>query len=386
MPKSLYYGLPIACGLLLLLLLSEAWAGWLPKRALRENRSPAAWPQWQAANPDAYLLGIERFVEDRFPGRSLWIRANNTLNYEVFGRSPRPDKVLLGDSGWLYKGGIQLDLYRGKFRFSASQLDQLVATLEDRRRRVEAQGGSYYLAIAPLKARIYPAFVPPQQQVLNPQSALEQLTTALELKSQVDYIDLLTPLRTYRQQNPQSDTLLYFKTDHHWSPLGGLVATQALIEYWRHDFPDLPPVDLSNYYFQIEERPGMRLAEMLGLEHQLSEPFSVLHPRTNWPAQAWPRPDYRAPAGFPFPDNFALEYRQLRTDLPSLFVNRESFGDAVLRPLSAQFSRSFFYFDEWEHGLNASVYAKEGGTIYLQLIWEGMLYKLLEEETDDYGW
>ncbi len=386
MPNSLRYGLPLTCILLMVLFGTEAIWGWLPQRALQERRRAAEWPQWGAGHPDVFTRKVGEYVDDRFPARSTWIRTFQFLSYRVFGRSARPDKAVVGKAGWLYKGGLQLDLYRAKYRFNPRQLEQLATELERRRRRVEALGGRYYLAIPPLKARVYPEFLPTSIRPLNPQSATEQLVEYLHAHTEVAYIDLLTPLQTYRKQQAAQEPLLYMKTDHHWTPLGGLIATRTLVEQWKRDFPALPAIAFDDYYFKVDTTQGLTLAEMLGLEATLSEPFVTLHPTFEWQAQAIARSDYPPPPGFPFPDQYAMERRRTNSDLPTLYVNRESFGGELILPLSEHFRRSFFFFDNWAHDLNEEVYRKEGGDIYLQLVWEGMLYTLLTETVEDYAW
>jgi hypothetical protein len=94
-------------------------------------------------------------------------------------------------------------------------------------------------------------------------------------------------------------------------------------------------------------------------------------------ARRVPRPDYPPPPQFPFPDDFVWDYRTDQPGLPRIFVNRESFANDLAPILNEHFQRSFYYFDDWNHDFNGPVYAREGGDIYLQLVWEAMIGNLL---------
>ncbi len=384
MPDTLRYGLPLLIALLIALFVADAWLHLLPRPTLQERRKPAAWPAWQAGNPDAYVRGLERYFNDHFTWRNALVHTSSRLNYRLFGKSPLPDKVVIGKNGWLFKGGVQLDIYRGRFRFTPLQLEQIRRELEWRRDSVAARGGRYYLSLAPLKARLYSEYLPDHVRPLNAENAADQLVRYLREHSDIDYIDLFSPLQKWKAEHP--DTLLFLTTDHHWTPVAGLVAADVILRHLRRDFPKLDTLRRHDYYFTYDTLPGLTLAEMLGLERELTERLPVLHPRSDWQAKAVPRPDYTPPAGFAFPDQYLMECRTGRGDLPSLFVTRESFAGFLILPLSEHFYRSIYLFDEWRHDFNGDIYAREGGDIYLQLIWEGMIYQLLEEGTEDYGW
>lgn len=349
-----------------------------------ERRELTPLPSWRGVHLDTYFHQIENYFSDHFPWRSWWLDAYQQLNYRVFKKSTLPRRVVVGQEGWLYKGGLQLDIYRGRFKFTPDQLAQITRDLSRRRDSVAARGGHYYLAFAPLKASIYPEYLPEGVRPLNTEGAREQLVAYLRAHSSVAVIDLHEPLRRWKARYP--DTLLYYRTDHHWTRVAGLLAAQTLVERLRRDFPTLAPLRWSDYYFTYDERPGLTLANMLGLSEQLPERVAVLNPRFAWQAQPVKRSDYSPPNGFYLPDAYVVDLRSDRPRLPDLFVTRESFGGDLLQPLAEHFDRSFFLFDNWQHAFNGPVYEREGGDVYLQLIWEGMIYKLLAVPPVDEDW
>jgi hypothetical protein len=385
--SSLKYGLPLA--LLLLIggqLLTTAWPDLVPA-TLQERRQPAAFPEIRLDYLDPVPHRVEDWYQDTWSWRAPFVRFSSWLNYRGFGRSPLPDKALIGKEGWLFRGGMSLDLVRGKLRFTQGQLRQLQRELETRRDSVAARGGQYYLAIAPLKGRIYPEYLPDNVRILNPENATDQLLRHLRENSTIDYIDLREPLYRAAHSAEAGDTLLYYLTDHHWSPAGALYAGRELLRRLARDFPGVDTLRRADYSFQLSTWGGMILAQQIGLEDQFAELGIRRRYRPSARARRVPRPDYAPPPQFPFPDDFVWDYRSDRPGQPTIFVNRESFANDLAPILNEHFRRAFYYFDDWNHDLNGEVYAREGGDIYLQLVWESMIGKLLGEACPpDFEW
>ena len=382
----LRYGLPLAFAALLLL-------GWLdgllhifPIVPSVENRALAERPVFSPADIDAYPRDWEDYHADHFPWRGRFQQFNAWLQRSTSGRSPLPDLVVLGKDDWYYKGGLQLDIYRGKRRFSPSELAEVTTTLRARRDSIAARGGRYILAIAPLKHHIYPQHLPDHVRPLNAEYATRQLYDELEHVG-FEYVDLHRALKSYADTAAHED--LYYRTDHHWTVRAGVVAAAAIQQELA--LPDLlgtraPPP----YYYTSRPTDGMLLAQLAGRAHEKQELFYTLHHRGGWQTEDVPRPDIVPPAGFPYPAEYAKMRRQidpaLRRNLPSLFVTRESFGENLYLPLSEEYGTSFWLFDEWRHGLNLADYEREGGDVYLQLVWEGFLFNLLREPAEDGKW
>ncbi|WP_420459959.1 alginate O-acetyltransferase AlgX-related protein [Neolewinella sp.] len=382
----LRYGLPVLFGGVLLLCVLDGLFHFFPTVPSVENRAPAQLPHFDTDDPDAYPRDWEAYFEDRFPWRGRFQRFNARLQRITNGRSPLPDLVVLGTDDWYYKGGLQLDIYRGKRRFSPAELAEVTATLSARRDSVAALGGRYVVAVAPLKHHIYPGHLPDYVRPLNPDHATRQLYRALDGRG-VEYVDLHQALRTYADTAQQED--LYYRTDHHWTVKAGVVAAaaiqQRLAPSHQRSTGAPPP-----YYYTSQPTDGMLLAQMAGRARKDQETFYTLHRHGGWWTEEVPRPDIVAPADFPYPMEYAKQRRQinpeLRRSLPSLFVTRESFGENLYLPLSEAYGTSFWLFDAWRHGLNLDDYRREGGEVYLQLVWEGFLFNLLREPAEDGRW
>ncbi|MEM6770507.1 MAG: hypothetical protein AAF597_08000, partial [Bacteroidota bacterium] len=360
-----------------------------------DNRAMQPPPELRLDYLDPFPRQAEPWFNDNFPWRGLFQRFNGQLRAWTGARSPLPDKVVFGSDDWLYKGGLQLDLYRGKRRFTPAELRQVVAELTARRDSIAARGGQYYLAIPPLKHHIYPQFLPDYVRPLNQEYAAQQLYNALR-ETDLNFINLHQPLLNYAQAYPPipldtanlQTTDLYYRTDHHWTVRAGYLAATTILERLRTDGIPVELPNLENYSFTSQPGKGLTLAEIAGIDRQNQDQFITLH--ANWTTRRITRNDLVSPPGFPYPNIYVKHYRQksgvLLQKLPSLFVTRESFGENIVYPLREQFGKSFFLFDEWQHNLNLEEYDREGGDVYLQLIWEGFLFNLLEVPEDDGRW
>ena len=380
----LRYGLPFAFATILLVSALDVLFDLLPKVTSIENRQLTGRPRWTAGPVDDYLHDWERYFEDHFAWRGRLQQFGTVYQRWTDGRSPLPDLVVVGSDDWFYKGGLQLAIYRGKRRFSPAELAEVTETLRERRDSVTARGGRYVLAVAPLKHHIYPGHLPDYVRPLNQDYATRQLYRELDHIG-VDYVDLHAALTAYADTAGRKD--LYYRSDHHWTVRAGVVAAEAIQAHLYAGGPT--PTNAAPLYYEQEERPAMLLAQLAG-RPELREVFYTLHRRGDWQTEEVPRPELTPPTDFVYADRYALSRQQrdtlLRQTLPDLFVTRESFGENLYLPLSECYGRSFWLFDEWQHGLNLEDYRREGGEVYVQLIWEGFLFNLLREPPVDGKW
>lgn len=387
MPTTLKYGLPLV--LLLCIALAYLQSRWriLPEVEAKENRVRAPFPEVRLDHLDPVPRRLETWYEDQWAWRPQFVWFSSWLAQWGVGRSPRPDKVVIGREGWLYKGGLSLDLVRGKLRFTQRELRLFAQKLSARSDSVAARGGRYYLAIAPLKGRIYPEHLPAHVRILNEENATDQLLAYLREHTEVTCIDLREPLYRTAHSAEAGDTLLYYRTDHHWTRAGALFAGQALLRRLAQDFPNLDTVRRSDYHFDIESWGGMSLAKQIIAEQRFLDQGVKLRYHRPVRSRRIARPDYAPPPTFPFPDDFVWDYRADQPGKPTIFVNRESFGNDLAPVLNEHFRRAFYYFDDWNHDFNGDVYAREGGDIYLQLVWEPMIGNLLgADRPAEYRW
>lgn len=377
-----YHLLCVLFAALILLYWVDHFWNVFPVPALQEKRKLAEQPEFDPSFLDPFPRDYEAYYNDHFRWRNSLIRLKNYINYYTFNQSNLPGEVLLGKDDWLFKSGFQLDIHTGKFQFSKRELAGITKELERRKAMVEAAGAKYYFCIPPQKHAIYPEYLPPSVKRLNEKTCTEQLVDYLKANSDIDYIDLFAPIR---RRKTQTDSLLYHVTDHHWNDMAALLAAQEIVNHLRRDFPELAPIMGADYTFNYAEFDGMTLAQMLGMEKEMKEKAPILTPLFTPQAVDSTR-QYPAPHDFPFKSDYVVDKRRRDRAAPALFMVRESFANAVILPLSEQFSRSFYLFDNWKHEFNASIFKQEKPDIYVQMVWEGLIFNLMENPPADAKW
>lgn len=377
-----YYFLPIAFLLFLGVHLMDECFLLFPEPPLKEQRVPAENPALNWGHLDPYPGQFEAYYNDHFKWRNFMIRAGSYLNYYTFKKSSLPEKVIIGQEDWLFKGGHQLALYQGKFQFSKQQLTEIAKTLERRRLQVEAVGGKYYLTIPPLKHHIYPEYLPDRIRQLNPITAKDQLISYLAKHTNVAYIDLLPPILERKQKE---NVLLFHRTDHHWTPVTALMAAGVIVDHLRQDFPALGRISENDFRFTEVEYPGMTLAQLLGIEEETSEKYLLVQPKIDYQAKSIEK-HYLPPTDFPFPEEYILSRTTGKKELPTLFMVRESFANHFWEILGEEFEESTFLFDNWKHEFNGDIFQEQPSDIYIQCVWEGLIVNLLEEPPKEARW
>lgn len=376
------YLLPILFLAILFLHGLDSYFQFLPEPDLQERRVLLEKPELDFTFLDPFPRDYEAYYNDHFNWRNYFIKASAYLNYHAFRQSAIPAKVIIGKDGWLYKAGFQMDMYRGSYRFSPQDLRTLQQELEYRKQFVESLGGKYYLCIAPMKPQIYPEFLPDNVRRLNKESCAQQLAAFLQDQTDIAYIDLFGPLQELKAKG---SPLLYLKTDHHWTDYSGMVAAKVIIDRLREDFPNIPRLDTAQIKFNIAEYQGLSLAGMLGLEHEMKERTPTYDGEMKFQALNGSRP-YPIPTKFPFPDEYCMVKTMPNPELPRLLMVRESFATPLIKILGDRFRESVFLFDNWKHEFHADIVELEQPDIYIQMVWEGMIYNLLPNPPKNAGW
>ncbi|MDX1479024.1 MAG: hypothetical protein R3301_15025 [Saprospiraceae bacterium] len=373
-----HYVLPLTFALLIAVHVADHFFGFIPEPELAEKRVKVQKPRVKVTHLDVFPRQYEAYYNDHFNWRDLLIRIGSRFRYFALQTSPQPDKVIIGKEGWMYKSGVARDLFIGHIHYNQRRINRFLEEFHRRRQIIEDLGGTYYIAFAPLKHDIYPEYLPDELTRNKPPSSTQHLREVLMQDSLLQFIDLTTPLIAAKAS---ARGLIFHKTDHHWSEEGALIAAQEIISAIRQKFPEVDPIDTTKWQLTFEETPGWSLAGLIGIEQDVTEVVPRYIRRV--PRVAHDTMSYHLP-----PDEFWEDYivakKTARKDKPSLFVVRDSFGSPVIKFLSDEFSYSFYLWDKWEHALNADIFAKEGCDIYVQLIWEGLLLRLIE--TPPRGW
>jgi hypothetical protein len=155
---------------------------------LDEKRVPAPFPDiiGRYSHGDGRLSGaINQWFDDHVGFRPLFVRIKNQIDYSLFGYS---SKVLIGRSGWLFEPGL-LDGKVANDRAGQSgqarlqgQFVALAAYLAKRNMRL-------VIVSNPIKATIYPQFLPSNVLYFPPNGQFEKLRNFLKQEAGWIYVD-----------------------------------------------------------------------------------------------------------------------------------------------------------------------------------------------------
>lgn len=349
---------------------------WVKDIASFENRQMAAEPIFNIALLDPYPLKYEKYYNDHFPLRSILVKYFNLLNIKLFKKSPIPDQAIIGNDGWLFLSGNELDSYKGLHRFEPQELLAFKKELEYRKKYLNALGCKFYFLIAPVKANIYSDKIPFNSLRLKTPSWGEQLTDYLNKNSEIKPINIYDIFRKNKDHE-----LLYYKLDNHWTHLGALYAANEILKNIHKDFPNVSPLSISGFNITKTETHGGNIASMFGDTSLFTGDVIHLEPKSGFLGQDVPNVGYPVTEGFVYPSEFEMCKEIKGSDKPRILIISDSFGGNLFLFLSEQFSRSVKIFDSWEYKLNKSIVKNEKPDIVLLVILESNLRNVLKYQS-----
>jgi len=336
--------------IILYLPLMDSFIGISSKENYSENRQLASQPKFNINDLDHFTPDYNTYYSDNFNFRNDLIKLHSNFKFNVLGISPFPKKVAQGKNGWLYDAGVYMDYYRCKEPFSASQLEEFQNILEYRHQWLESKGIKYYLVVVPVKANVYPEYLPDFVYKLRSNSKLDQLIEHLNDHSSFRLIDLRNNLFEHKNVN-----FLYHKTDTHWNDLGAFYGASAIIDSIQNDFSILNSYNIADYQIDTSSIKGKVLASMLNMNDKIRETEIKLTPKFEKKAHT-----FRFKPLMPVFKNIL-----------KLFKLRESFN------------RTVFIWDNWEYGLNKHIVETENPDIVITIVVEKSLHNILEHASEE---
>lgn len=185
-----------------------------------ENRDVSA-PDVSAANlvDPAFYVDYLRYVRDSNPMRAAMVWLATGVDYRVFGDSPNPSQVVLGEDGWMFARN-SIDT------MCVESLDTPIYNFHTFVSEVAATGASTFYTVVPSKFTVYPELVGSERQDLI-RCGIDGgivLDTQFEAMQSDGYIDSWNVVQAAAADE------IYFRTDTHLNYLGVLPWMEAIIE------------------------------------------------------------------------------------------------------------------------------------------------------------
>lgn len=336
----------------------------LPDSKNTENRAMATKPNLDFKHLDQYPAQYEAYYNDTFALRSRLSKLYNYVQLRIFHQSPIPEQVIIGNNEWFFSSGAEMESYQGINRFTSAELSDLKQEFEYRKQYLAARNCKFYVVVAPIKATIYPEFMPSNYFRGNDTTWGEQLVNYLQKNSSVNVINLYTAIRNLKHKN-----LLYYRNDNHWNPLCAMYVTNAILNRLHTDFPNVTPLNESDFKVTTTTQEYGNLTNMLSDDTKFID--TVLHASPLKELKSKPVDKVGYPTIEDFPANeFETNRETADTTLPRLLFITDSFGNEVFPFISEKFSRTVHIFDAWQYKLNENIVEAEKPSVVILLMLE----------------
>lgn len=222
-----------------------------------EGGEPAVLPSFDAstAGDAATYAAVDRWIAESFPLRTAGAAAYGALDYGVLGGSPNPD-VIVGKGDWLFT----LTELQPVCRFTAAEV---LADLDAVTASFAHVGMDFRFTVPPDKHVIHPEQVRPGTGLGESCADQRQAELRAGMTARPGVaVEVWSALEAVRAADPERP--IYFHQDTHWTPLGALIATEALIEslapgLWS---PEQVPTDgFANYETDLSRLIGLPARE-----------------------------------------------------------------------------------------------------------------------------
>lgn len=346
--------------------LAGAVLGFAPKADNYEKRAMSEKP---ALKLDKSIIrfaqNYEKYFNDSFAFREQLIKWNTTIRFNHFRISPIPDRVITGKNDWLfYTGENVIQDYKCTQPFSQEELEKIRINLETRRGLLREQGSEFLVFVAPNKHTIYSENLPDSVRKSGKMSRLDQVLEYLSENSDLQIVDLRDRLLKAKES-----IRVYHKTDTHWNDAGAFTGYVEVIRQLSKNFPELKPMEMSEFDIIREMGDGGDLAQMLSMNKYIREEWIRLVPRK--PLVSVPM-EFTGQAG-----DGSVNLRLMGTgdkELPRAVMFRDSFAEAMIPFLSEHFSRILY---AWTHNFDFEIIRQERPDVVIHEMVERYLHVLL---------
>ena len=270
---------------------------------------------------------FEAWFRDRFALRSELTQADAEIKLGLFNTSPEDD-VVAGKDGWLFYADTVPDFCREE-RLTEIDFLRLVTVIRLESEYARSRGAGYVFAVAPNKNSIYPEMMPAGFTVQEKDSLSRRLIAALKAQG-VPVADLEAALLEAKNSGKGP---LYYTGDSHWNLLGSNIAAEALHEAFRGQSRFSAGWSLRDL---SAVTAGMREDDLLGMVQPMKSTRYEEFALDSSPDRFTASPRMRSL------DDLII---RTRSDAPiqlRLLCSRDSFGRALVKPLSESFREAVF--------------------------------------------
>ena len=197
-----------------------------------ENRALAPFPQMGSVSDIfAFPASFDAFYNDHVPFKNYFVRLNNKIDRDIFGKTSIGD-VTIGRDNWLFytvskEGENALADYQRTNLYTQSQCEEIAGRLAAVESLVREKGAAQFkVYIAPNKESVYSQYMPKSVKVYGDEgSRMENFAAYMSENGQEEFVWLKPELMPYADQYQ-----VYYKYDTHLNNLGSFLISQRMAE------------------------------------------------------------------------------------------------------------------------------------------------------------
>ncbi len=179
----------------------------------------------------------EKYLNESFGFRSLFVRINNQLTFNIFKKA-KAKGVVIGKKGFLFEEHY-IDAYYGSDFIGVDSTEHRMTRLKYIQNRLSKLHKTLLIVFSPGKASFYPEYIPDNLKTIKRTTNYEE-HLKLAKKFGINYIDFNKYFidHKYNARYP-----LYPKHGIHWSYYGSSIAADSIVKYIERkrniDMPDI---------------------------------------------------------------------------------------------------------------------------------------------------
>lgn len=179
----------------------------------------------------------EKYLNESFGFRSLFVRINNQLTFNLFKKA-KANGVVIGKNGYLFEKHY-IDAYYGEDFVGVDSIKHRMNRLKYIQDRLSKLNKTLLIVFAPGKASFYPEYIP--DNLKAPKKITNYQLTLHKAKALgINYIDFN---QYFIDHKYTAKYQLYPKYGIHWSYYGSCIAADSIVKYIERirkiDMPDI---------------------------------------------------------------------------------------------------------------------------------------------------
>ena len=338
-----------------------------------ENRDFNPFPVFDPTYFEGFPEEFEAYFNDAFSFRAPLLDFHQYMKFKWFKISPYPDKVIIGNDGWLFNARKEAEILDGKLNFSEEQLAQFETEWDNRIRILDSLDIKVLWYILPMKHYVYLDKMPFTVRVSKPKRV-----KTLQERLNTSHPNLVhDPTQLLIHTKDSFDT--YLKNDNHWNYRAGHSTSLDILQNIHRWYPNRDFSLPKNYTWEQNTFFGGCHAQVIGKPYAEELEWFVAVDSTK--VREYKR-CFLPPADFPYPDDYEHSFINPDGNGLKILIIGDSFSHPLQKFLPEVFSETVFIFDSWQYDLNLDVILEVQPDIVLFESLETHIDHFIENKTE----